>query len=150
MTSTNYTGRKVDLSIFPETAFANIPVEANLALGSRAVAGPLALSQAFAVALLTPLGHYRSDPNYGSTLMADLTEKRVEFPSDIQHAFALATISVIGYFDRAWANHPDDEKIATVALDTYNIRGTVIELSVILKTVAGPTAVFLLPVQWSS
>lgn len=148
-TSTDYSGRKVDLSIFPDNTVPNVPVEASFSMGSRAVAGPLAIAQSFSLALLTPLGHYASDPNYGSTLLSDLTEKKVEYPSDVLHAFALATIGVLSYFDANLPDAPADEKIATVVLDSYNVQGTEIDLSIALTTQAGSTVTFLLPVQWS-
>jgi len=147
--STDYSGRQVDLSIYPDQVSPGVAVEGSLSLGSRAIAGPLALAQAFALALLTPLGHYRSDPQYGSTLLEDLTDKKIEYPSDILHAFALSSVSVVSYFDTYRSQVPDDEKIATVRLETYNVRGTVIEMTIVMTTLAGQSVTFLLPVQWS-
>lgn len=148
-TSTDYSGRQVDFSLFPESSAPNVATEMSFGFGGKAIAGPLALSQAFAVALLTPLGHYKSDPNFGSTLIADLSEKKIELPSDILHAFALSSIGVVSYLDSARANAPSDEKIATVRLADYNVSGTVIEMTIVMTTMAGQSVTFLLPVQWS-
>lgn len=149
-TSTNYSGRKVDLSIFPSGSDPNVPANSGFSLGGRVISGPLALAQAFSVALLTPLGHYKSDPDFGSTLMADLTERKIQFPSDILHVFALASISVISYFDTYRRNLPLDEQIDDVILDSYTVQGTVIEMSISLTAKSGSNTTFLLPVQWGS
>ena len=149
MISTDYTGRQVDLSIFPGNTIANLPANSGFtAIDSKAIAGPLALAQAVSVALLTPLGHYKSDPLFGSTLIQGLQERKIEYPTDILHNFALAAVDVIQYFDQQRPDVPDDEKIATLVLDSYNVSGTTIELSISMTTQAGPSLTFLLPVQW--
>lgn len=147
--STDYSGRKVDLSIFPDGVTPNVPVEASLGFAGKVVSGPLAIAQAFAVALLTPLGHYKSDPDFGSTLIEDLSSKKIEMPSDILHAFALSSIPVVSYLDSARQDAPDDERIDAVRLESYNISGSVIELTIVITTLAGQSATFLLPVQWT-
>lgn len=147
-TSKDYSGRQVDLSVFPSLATANVPVSSEFGEG-KVVAGPMAAAQDFLRILLTATGHYKSDPSLGSDFYSGLSGKNVRFSSDLLHLFMIESDKVLDYLAIHSTNLPDDERITEARLVSSQVIGTSIDLVIELSFVAGNTLTVRLPVQWS-
>ena len=148
--STDYTGRTVDLSIFPTIAISMVPVGDSID-PSRAIAGPSKLAQNFLRILMTPLGTYASNVDFGSNFMLRLKNGSIKFPVDLSQAFSAEALRVQLQMQKMYAaNTPDDEKLGTISLQNFTINRGVVQLTINLTTVAGSSASFLLPVVWNN
>ena len=151
MTSTNYTGRKVDLALFPDLKTEYQAVSGRFSDFPRAIAGIAKLSQNYLRALLTPLGHYKSDPDYGSNLQSKMTTQRIRFPSDVLHAFVIESDRVASYLHAQETEEtPMDERFGKATLVGQNLIGGQIELTIELESASEETVSLLVPVSWST
>jgi hypothetical protein len=147
----NYTGRKVDLCLYPGLAASGVPVPARVGLFSRVIAGPGKAAQNFARILLTPLGTYRAYPKLGSNFMLRLEQGFVRFDVDLLHLFAGESLGVLTFMrSLATAVTPLDEQLAEVVMTSYSVQRGVVSLTLQFTTRAGVGTSFLLPVAWSS
>jgi len=147
--STDYTGRTVDLAMFPDLTQPNKFVNAEFSCAPKAIAGISMLVQNYVRILLSPLGCYVSDPTFGSNLISRL--KQVQYSSDITNAFATENSRVISYMQQNQnPASPLDEQIASATLTGSNISGTSIELDITVVSQAGTGVSLLLPVQWNN
>ena len=149
-TSTDYTNRKVDLSIFPGIQFANLLADDALGPNSRSIAGPSKVAQNFLRLLMTPLGSYPSDLLLGSNFMLRLRNGSIKLPIDLQQAFSAEALRVTEWMSSHYGSAPDDEKIASVSLENFTINRGMIQLTINLTTQADSNATFLLPVVWNN
>lgn len=147
--SQNYSGKRVDLSIFPDLKSPSTPVDAKFGSNPKAIAGPMASAQNFVRLLLTPKGYYKSDPSIGSDFYAGLSGRTVRYSSDLLHLFLIESNNVLDYMALVGQTLPDDERIKTADLIDANITGTTIDMVIEITTAAGETLTILLPVQWS-
>ena len=149
-TSKNYTGRKVDLSIYPSVSTNNVPVIAS-APYSRAIAGPSKVAQNFVRILLTPLGKYRSAPLLGSNFMLKIRSGFVKHDIDLLHLFAGESLGVVEFMnDNEPSSTPDDERILSVVMTKYATPRGDFSMTIELTTRGGNTTQFLLPVVWNN
>lgn len=150
-TSKNYTGRKVDLSLYPEIAVSGVPVEGKISPSSRAIAGPSKVAQNFVRILLTPLGKYRAHPKLGSDFMLRLRQGFVRFDVDLLHLFTGEALGVVEFMEaQTTIDTPLDERIAAVELVEYSVIQGSVRLRARLTTQAGDNTTFLLPVSWGN
>lgn len=148
--STKYQGRKVDLAIFPELTGEGITADARTINNPKVIAGLGKMTQNFARILLTPLGHYRSDPDFGSELIAKLVMNQPRFPSDVLHAFLIERDRVIAYMRaNERVDAPSDERIKSANLVSQDVSGTGINLTIEVVSESLETVSFLLPVNWT-
>lgn len=149
-TSTDYTGRQVDISIFPDMVAPGQLVDATFSENPKAIAGAMMVAQNFARILLTQYGHYKNDPTMGSFFFEKLTTRNMQFPSDLELSFLLEKERVLRYMNSLLTDEvPDDERIRSATLLSANVSGSNVDLTIQIETVAGITMSFLLPVQWS-
>lgn len=149
-TSKNYTGRKVDLSLFPTIQSPSVSVNSGLTAEPKAIAGLSAMAQNYGRVLLTPLGTYRGDPLMGSYFFNKLVTRLVRYPSDIQQTFLIESGRVIDYLDTVYAaDAPLDEQVRRATLTDIELQGTSIGLVIELESRAGDSVSFLLPVNWN-
>ena len=147
--STNYSGRTVDLSIFPDLSAIGIPAESKLSIQPKAVAGIAMAVQNFARILLTPLGNYRADPLMGSNFSQKLSNRYILYPSDLQQVFLIESARVLDYMASHYGSAPLDERIQSVSLLSSSVRSTTISMTIAVVTAAGNTVSFILPVVWN-
>ena len=149
-TSKNYTGRKVDLSLYPELTVNGNKVSAG-APYSRAIAGPSKVAQNFARILFTPLGKYRGNPDLGSNFMQRIQNGAVKYDIDLLHLFAGESLGVMDFMSsNEPESSPDDERILSVEMTKYSAMRGAFSMTVELKTRGGDSVSFLLPVVWSN
>lgn len=149
-TSINYTGRKVDLSLFPSIANSGIRVAAGVSSNPKAVAGLSMMAQNFARILLTPMGTYRGDPKMGTNFFNKLSSRSMQYPSDIKQAFLIESGRVLEYMhDAVTAATPLDEQVGSVSLGNVDLGSTSVSLRIDLVSKAGNSVFFLLPVNWT-
>jgi len=147
--SFNYQGRKVDLSIFPDLTVPNVAVDARLGNDPKAIAGAFSLVQNYLRILLTPKGHYPSDPDMGSNFLAQLRSTRIQYPTDLIHLFLIESAGVVRWMKNNSAGLPDDEVIQDATLSSTVLTPSTTSLTIEIETRAGTAVSFLLPVNWS-
>jgi hypothetical protein len=132
-TSTNYTFRTVDLSLFPDLVVPNVPVEVKIGIGAKSVTGHSKAAQNFLKALMTPLGHFKSDPEYGSEFAVFLNSGRTIYAEDLPNLFATESLRVVEYlFTSRGDDVPDDEVIDRAVLGSYSVEATDVNLTILL------------------
>lgn len=149
-TTKNYSGRKVDLSIFPVATAAGSASQATIGTNARAIAGPSKVAQNFMRLLLTPLGSLRGDPGAGSNFLDHVRGGYIKFPIDLQQLFSIEAYRVTDYLRRtARPDAPKDEIIRSAILDKFSSSGGTILLSISLTTEEDSLYKFTLPVAWN-
>ena len=110
-TTKSYAGRKVDISL--NGVLIDNPVETlNVDGRFRYVTGHIMAVQNFIRALLTPLGHFKSSPEFGSNLLSEISPGNKLYPDDLPNTFAIESLRVIEYLFETKGNEvPDDEVI---------------------------------------
>lgn len=146
--SRNYTFRKVDLSIFPGLESPDTPVEARIGEVS-VVSGHSKAAQNFLKALMTPLGHYRSDPDFGSEFSRKVVVGGSIYPEELPNIFAIEALRVLdSIIATKGPNDPDDEVIVSAELVNYSVGRGSVEMTIQLQFRNSDTPrVILLPVQ---
>lgn len=117
-TNTNYTFRRADLALFPGLTDAGLIEQMSLGGRNPKVAtGHLKATQNFLRALLTPLGHYRARPGYGSELYPTLLSGAPFYQDEIPNIFAIEAMRVVEYlFTNKPTGTPEDEIIDRAVL----------------------------------
>jgi len=148
-TSINYTGRRVDLSLYPAIRLSGVPVSNEFSQAPKAVAGLSALVQNFARILLTPEGTFRGDPTMGTNFFKKISAGGIRYPADIEHSFLIEASKAAEYMATATdPSTPLDEQLETASLSDIEIGPTSISLVIDVVSRAGSTVSFLLPVNW--
>ena len=149
-TTTDYSGRQVDLCIFPDLQASDTPVDAAFGKAPKVVAGPLMVAQNFARFFMTDLGQYPSDPEAGSLFAKSLAQGEIRLPSDLTQLFAMEAFRVVEWMLNNSVDAPSDERISQVTLLDYDFTGTAIDMTIGIVTKAGDTVSFRLPVTWAN
>ena len=119
-TTTNYTFRKVDLSLYPDLRSAGIPVGMRLGSPARLITGHSKAAQNFLRVLMTPLGHYRSRPDFGSEFSTKIFSGSMIFAEDLPNIFAMESLRVLEQvFDPKSESIPSDEIIIRADLKDF-------------------------------
>jgi hypothetical protein len=149
MTTTNYSNRLVDLSIFPSKV-GDRPTLLGIRPTPLVITGKLKASQNYLKTLLADIGERKEDPYFGSQLYSSFKTTNISFPVQIQQIFSSQNLLVLKYIKERYNDQtPLDEKISTVELINYAIQpGGQIILEMKLYTEAGETADIHLPVRW--
>jgi hypothetical protein len=148
--STNYSGRRVDLSLFPRLLLPNAPVEMEVSRLPMSIAGPAKAAQGFVKSLLTAQGEIPGDPTAGTNFFARISNSSIRYPSDMEHLFLIESSKAVDAWNESSAgSRPLDEQINRVALVGLEIGIQGVSISIELFTRAGESTTFLLPVNWS-
>lgn len=149
-TSRNYAGRQVDLSIFPSQLQPGSPAIAEFSARPKAIAGPSRALQQFAIALLTPLGHYRSDPGYGSHFMPKVLSSELRLTTDLDFLFIKESKRVLEWIaTNRPANTPSDEILDDVSMLSSDITRTSVAIVGLAMLRTSEPVNFLLPINWN-
>jgi hypothetical protein len=149
-TSMDYSGRKVDLSIFPGIEFPGVPVIAELTENPKAVAGPSKAGADFTRCLFTPLGHYKSEPNYGSNFLTRMNSGRIRYATTLNFIFNSEAKKIIPYLaSRPNFTVSDDERFSTLSVKSSFVDRTQLSLVVEGTLASGQPVEFLLPIVWN-
>jgi hypothetical protein len=149
-TSQNYSGRKVDLSLFPDLKSPSTPVSMTVEGAGRVIAGAAKAAQGFLLALLSSQGERPGDPEFGTKLLYRLRTGGVRYPSDIDQIFTMEASRAMDWWNSKSKLRPTDEQIKNVELVARNISQTDISMSMVLTTLGGDNVTLLLPVKWSN
>src|SRR4051812_21430592 len=112
-TSEDYTGRQVDIALFPAIQESGVPVPAEFSTNPKAIAGLSMVVQNYGRILLTRQGTYRSDPQMGTKFFDQVVSRGVRYPSDLQHIFLIESGKVLDYLANHYGNAPLDERISS-------------------------------------
>lgn len=148
--TTNYSGRKVDLHIFQGVNPNKLsPVTPSFGKISNFCSGIQKLIQRFAIALMTDLGSQPNYPDFGTKLMSTLNNRNMLFnKADLYPIFNFAAYKVVSEFRDYQAKNydiPDDEKLNTAYLSDIIISNDSIAFKVTIIPVSGDTTEFLIP-----
>lgn len=146
-TSTNYTGRVVDLSLYPSIQTPGIPADMQVSKTPKAIAGLSKMAQNYSRLLLTPLGTFYGDPDRGSLLLTKLSSGTVRFPIQAAQVFLIESERVREYIKQnETPDTPADERIGTVNLISFDLSPTVVSFNISITSESGGNVTFLLPV----
>jgi hypothetical protein len=153
MSSADYSGRKVDLLIFENTAPAG---QTRVRLGWSADGGGLVttgiekLVQSYTVAFLTRTGTSPYHPSQGSDFVLAMQRGRIREEADVKAEFAIATEQLRQFFAlQAKQNSlPEDETLESAVLDSYALDKAAgkIMLKVAITSLAGSARTVYIPV----
>lgn len=151
-TTTNYSGRKKDISIlqYPDPTDID-PQNMSISFGGigRFCAGVQKLIQRYAIILLTNLGSQKYYPDFGTDLIATLRNGvgamdliRVTQIFNAANYEAIAVIRAAQTYD---LEIPEDERLASAELVDTNILGSAVYFSVTITTESATAINFVLP-----
>ena len=151
-TSTDYTGRKKDISIF-QSADATLvgAQDVTAAFGAEAkfCAGVQKLIQRYAILLLSAKGSQFNYPDFGTSFMP--TIKAGISPVDKLAAtqiFSIASYDAVATLKNYQATRPEiplDERIVRAELSTISLYASYAAFNVTIYTEAGEAVKFLVP-----
>ena len=149
-TSKDYTGRTVDLCLFPELAVSGVPSAMALGPNTRVIAGPSKACQKFMVVLMTELGSDRVRPSMGTAIPAMLRSGRIFIsPGQVEQVFNVEAMVAVNYLNSVrTTGQPLDEIVTLAKLSSYSYSGTTLSLTINLTMADGSTNPILLPVIW--
>lgn len=126
-TTTNHTFRKLDLSLYPDLKEPFKAVDTRLGGPTKVVTGHSKAAQNFLRCLMTPTGHYKSSPSYGSEFSNRVYSGSIIFLEDLPNLFATESLRVLEHlFDPKGTSFPDDEVIIRAELADFKAsQGTV-------------------------
>lgn len=156
-TSTDYTGRKVDLEIFQTENPVAVSKQLDLTMTtgdvSRKVAGIQKLAQRYLLTFFTAQGTVKFNVKYGSIFMPAVAGGLLQSRTAIVQYFSFANINVgqqLRFQDQSVEGLalPSDEKYAKSYLLDYAVDTSLSQLylKVMLESLAGTTYTFILPV----
>lgn len=152
MTSTDYTGRSVDLFIF-EGALPAGEQQVRLGFseaGGKITTGIQKLVQSFALLFLTELGSIPVKPEQGTSFVTGMRRSRIQDEADVISEFTLAK-ELVRQALALQANAeelPDDETFDDATLLNFSLdsASSTIRLSVHVTSLAGTSRDVVLPV----
>lgn len=147
--TTNYTGRQVDLALFPDIAAPNVFESPRIGPNAMAIAGIMAMAQNYLRILLTPLGTYPSAPSLGSNFMSRMQSTKLRYASDIVHVFVIESARVVAFMQSVDQNKPLDEQILSATLTGQSLTNGNVSMAITLLSNANTPVSLLLPVVWN-
>jgi hypothetical protein len=148
-TTTNYSGRLVDISLFNqgnENNLSNLGVRPQ----SLVITGKLKASQNYLRILFSNIGERKEDPSFGSEAPSIFKSCNFSFMSQVTQNFSIANENTIKYIKSKYTNEtPTDEKIDKVVINNleFNAGGRIL-LYLTLYTVEAEAHNFYLPITW--
>ena len=157
MTTTDYTGRQLDLellqSVTTPTALQRVHLT-SVGNEPKIVSGIEKAVQRYTVLLLTTVGDIRFDPGVGGVLVSKLAGGQIQNLGYLYHVFALANSSALKALahddgSEVFGSIPDDERITHAVLENAAMdyaTGTA-SLTVVITTAAGSAFTYVVPVN---
>lgn len=145
-TSTDYTGRKVDVLIMDvdSATLGTVPQKVPLSYGvPRVVAGIQKATQAFVAALFTIRGTAWNQ-SIGCLFLQAVQSGRVRTPVDANNYFMQAVPQILGQINQGVTQL--DEIITSATLVGASVAGDTMTLTIAIVTAAGVSATYLVPV----
>ena len=147
----DYTGRKLDISVFQSTFDLGVALPVTIAFGSpsKFCAGIQKLVQRYAILLMTDLGSQSFYPDSGVNFLGVL-QSGVN-PVDkiaVSQLFTLASYNVLSKlktYQNANPTIPEDEQISNATLVNLVLSGGTVSFDVKITSMAGDSANLLLP-----
>jgi len=152
-TSTDYTGRTVDVLIFQGAApVGDQPIGLGFGTdGGQITTGIQKLSQTFTVLFLTRKGTVISNAKIGTDFITYMQQGRIQTEDHVLTAFGAAVEDIKRLFDAdsAQADLEDDERFSSAELKSYTIDkvNSKIILVIDLESLAGSSRTIYLPVS---
>ena len=157
-TSTDYTGRKVDLEIFqtenPPAVFKELTLTMTSGDVSRKLTGIQKLAQRYMLVFFTAKGSVPLRPDYGTSFMAAVGSGLMQSRTAVVQYFSFANVEVgqqlrLQDQDADGAALSDDEKFSRAYLMDYAVdtSSAKLYLKVKLESLAGGVYIFVLPVK---
>jgi len=151
--TTDYTGRKKDISIMRNTVptVANAqPVTLEFGKVSAYCAGVQKLVQRYTVIFFTAVGSQPDYPDFGTPFYTTVVQSNIGAKSEILHKFNFANLKTIetirAYQQASTVAIPLDEQINTATLlDLVISTPDSLQLKIKIKTNAGESVDFLMP-----
>jgi hypothetical protein len=149
--TTNYTGRKKDISILqnPDALISGAQtVEPSFGKLGRFCAGVQKTIQRYAIILLTNLSSQEFYPDFGTSFLSTLNSYTVIDALRARQIFVLAsyaTVSAMQDYQNNDTTIPADERIVSATLIDIVVSNDSASFSVAIKTAAGDVVDFLLP-----
>lgn len=152
-TSTDYTGRKKDISIFQSPDALKLgaqDVSPKFGKTTKACAGVQKLIQRYAIMLLSSVNSQPNFKDFGTAFMPTLTAGIS--PTDKLAAaqiFASAnytTVLALKAYQKKNQEIPLDERIAKAVLDSITLSGSYASFNIKIYTEAGDNVTFLIPI----
>jgi hypothetical protein len=148
-TTTNYSGRIVDISLFNQGDSDNL---SNLGIRpqSLVITGKLKASQNYLRILLSNIGERKEEPLLGSDVVSIFKSCNFSFMSQVTQNFSIANENTIKYIKSKYTSDtPTDERIDKVIINNleFNAGGKIL-LYLTLYTVDAEAHSFYLPVTW--
>jgi hypothetical protein len=129
--TTNHTFRKLDLSLYPDLKEPFKAVNSRLGGPTKVITGHSKAAQNFLRCLMTPTGHYKSRPNYGSEFSNRVYSGSIIFLEDLPNLFATEGLRVLEQvFDPKNASFPDDEVIIRAELADFKASPGTVSLEI--------------------
>ena len=155
-TSSDYTGRQIDLELLQSIAAPAGSQQMSLTTVSpeaKIVAGVEKVVQRYAMLFLTPLGDMTYDTSQGSAFIKQLLRGTIQDRSALQTYFATSNDAVLQQMKSddamvgTYGEQPLDEQIDTAYLLDFDIdfATATVMLRIELTTKAGTSVAFLLP-----
>jgi hypothetical protein len=151
-TSTDYTGRKKDISIFqtPDASRVGVQdVSASFGRQAKFCAGVQKLLQRYAILLLSDLGSQPNYPNFGtdfmSTIKAGISPVDNLAAMQIFSSASYDAVLVLREYQTTRPEIPPDERITRAELTGVSLYGSYAAFDVTIYTEAGEVVKFLVP-----
>lgn len=151
-TTTNYTGRKKDISVLQNPdALNSDPQDVSLSFGKsgKFCAGVQKLVQRYVILLLTNIGSQKYYPDFGTELLYNL--KAGVSPVDligVTQMFSLASFEAVNALLVAQIQDPtspSDERIASAELEDISMISSAVNFSVRITTESETAISFVVP-----
>ena len=150
-TSTDYSGRLVDVLIFQGTQPAGmVPVSLSFGSAGYLTTGIQKVSQSFTMFFLMDKGSVPAQPDYGTSFVSQFRLGYLRDESSVKSAFAFASDATVRALraQAAAANLPADETIKSATLLGYSLDKATgnLQLRIQLTSDAGATRTVFLPI----
>ena len=149
-TSTSYSGRLVDLCLFPKLATPDTAAGMSVGPSTRVIAGPAKACQKFMVVFLTEKGSDRVRPDMGTSFPTILRNGSVFVtPGQIEQLFNVEALVAINYLNSIRSKgQPKDEIVTKVTLRTYMATRTSLAITADVYFADGSISPIILPAIW--
>jgi hypothetical protein len=151
-TSTNYSGRLVDMLVFQNTnPSGKQRIEMTFGEGGLLTTGVQKVAQTFTTILLTDKGTVYDKPDYGTDFVRSIQNGTTQTEDGLKSSFSLAVADVKRIMSTAALDNslPEDEQLEDAELLDYALdkASGKIGITVGIVTVAGPGTTIYIPVS---
>jgi phage baseplate assembly protein W len=151
-TSTNYSGRLVDMLVFQNTnPSGKKRIEMTFGEGGLLTTGIQKVAQTFTTILLTDTGTVYDQPDYGTDFVRSIQNGIAHTEDGLKSSFSLAVAEVKRIMSTAALNNnlPEDEQLEDAELLDYELDKATgkIGITVGIVAVAGPGTTIYIPVS---